>query len=488
MSVSAVGSVPSRVDVVPTVIQGGMGVGVSSWWLASAVAQSGGLGVISGVAPDLLLARTLQNGDGGGHFRRALASYPDRVFAAQTLAKFFVDGGKAADAPYRPIPRLDLHQKIDAVRLNVLGAYAQVWLAGEGHDGAVGMNLLEKVQLWTPAAVLGAMLAGVDAVLVGAGVPRRIPRLLDDLAEGRTVSLPIDVDGAFDHEEYEITLDPRRVLRQTQVSLHRPAFLAIVSSHVLAAYLQRDESTAADGFVVEGSTAGGHNAPPRRPEIDASGQTVYSERDKIDLVKMAALGQPFWLAGGYGTPSQVGEALAAGARGVQVGTPFALSHESGLRTDLRESMLEAVRDGSANVRTDPLASPTGFPFKVLDMVDTMTHPVTHAGRARICDLGYLRTPFRRADGRVGYRCPAEPQGEYVRKGGDEAATVGRLCLCNGLTASAGFPQVRPDGSTEPPLLTLGADLGAARELLARYPGGWSAAQVVAWLHEGLPQS
>ena len=477
-----------RIDVVPPVIQGGMGVGVSSWRLASAVARSGGLGVISGVAPDLLLARTLQDGDKGGHMRRALASYPDPVFAGQTLARFFVEGGQPTGAAYRPIPRLDLNQKIDAVRLNVLGAYAQVWLAREGHQGAVGMNLLEKVQLWTPAALLGAMLAGVDAVLVGAGVPRRIPRLLDDLAAGQAVTLPIDVDGAFDHEEYEISLDPRAVLRLREVSLQRPAFLAIISSHVLAAYLQRAESTAADGFVVEGFTAGGHNAPPRRPEIDASGQTVYTDRDKVDLVKMAALGQPFWLAGGYGTPAQLRMALAAGARGVQVGTPFALSHESGLRTDLRESMLAAVRDGSANVRTDPLASPTGFPFKVLDLVGTVTHPTTYAKRARVCDLGYLRSPFRRDDGRVGYRCPAEPEGEFVRKGGEASATVGRLCLCNGLTASAGFPQTRGDGSQEPPLLTLGADLGAAHELLARYPEGWSAAEVVGWLHEGLATS
>jgi len=475
-----------RIDVVPPVIQGGMGVGVSGWRLASAVARAGGLGVVSGVAPDLLLARMLQDGDPEGHVRRAIATYPDQVFVDQTLRRFFRAAGRPESGEYRPIPKLDLNQRIDAVRLTALGAYMQVWLAREGHDGTVGINLLEKVQLWTPATVLGAMVAGVDAVLVGAGVPRRIPRLLDELAAGQSVTLPIDVDGATADDKYEITLDPRVVLRQAEVSLKRPAFLAIISSHVLAGYLQRDEITAADGFVVEGWTAGGHNAPPRRPEIDASGQAVYTDRDNVDLVKMAALGHPFWLAGGYGTPDKIGEAMAAGARGVQVGTPFALCCDSGLRPELRASMLAAVRDGSAKVRTDALASPTGFPFKVLDMAGTMTDPVAHDARGRICDLGYLRAPFRRDDATVGYRCPAEPADAYLKKGGDAADLTGRLCLCNGLTAAVGFAQERPDGSVEPPLLTLGADLAAAHELLLRYPDGWDAAQVVHWLQEGLP--
>ena len=475
-----------RIDVVPPVIQGGMGVGVSSWQLASAVAGAGGLGVISGVGPDLLVSRMLQDGDAGGHVRRALATYPDQVFVAQTLERYFLADGRPAGAPFRPIPRLDLHQKLDAVRLSALGAYIQVWLAKEGHDGVVGINLLEKVQLWTPAALLGAMAAGVDAVLVGAGVPAQIPRVLDGLAAGQRISLPIDVAGAESGDDFEVSLDPGEVLRLADVTFKRPAFLAIISSHILAAYLQRDEVTAADGFVVEGHTAGGHNAPPRRPGVDASGETLFTERDQVDLVKMAALGHAFWLAGGYGTPDRVSAAIAAGARGVQVGTPFALCHESGLRDDLRRQALEAVRAGNAHVRTDALASPTGFPFKVLPLPGTVADQEHSAHRERVCDLGYLRTPFRKDDGSVSYRCAAEPVDAYVRKGGDSADTDGRACLCNGLTASAGFPQLRRDGATELPLVTLGADLGAVDALLELHPEGWSAVDVVEWLQQGLP--
>ena len=63
----------SDASALPPIIQGGMGVGVSGWRLARAVAQCGQLGVVSGTALDLLLTRQLQLGDLGGHLRRALA-------------------------------------------------------------------------------------------------------------------------------------------------------------------------------------------------------------------------------------------------------------------------------------------------------------------------------------------------------------------------------------------------------------------------------
>ena len=68
----------------------------------------------------------------------------------------------------------------------MVGNFAEVWLAKEGHDGVVGINCLEKIQLATPTALLGAMLGGVDYVLMGAGIPREVPQLLREalLANG----------------------------------------------------------------------------------------------------------------------------------------------------------------------------------------------------------------------------------------------------------------------------------------------------------------
>ena len=472
---------PLRAQALPQVIQGGMGVGVSSWRLARTVARSGGLGVVSGVAADLMLARWLQDGDPDGVIRAVLAEYPDQDFVAATLKRYLGKAGRAGRARYRPIPRLDHHQRKDAVRLAVLGAFVQVRLAKRGHDFPIGINLLEKIQLWTPATVYGAMLAEVDVVLVGAGVPTNIPRLLDGLAAGDPVDLPIDVVEADGATSLTISLDPVGLVDGAPAKLRRPVFLAIISSHILAGYLAREASTTPDGFVVEGPTAGGHNAPPRRNELDAGGEPIYGPRDAVDLDKLKRVGLPFWLAGGRGTPEGLREARDLGANGVQVGTVFALSAESGLTPPLRSALLSSVAAGSIEVRTDPKASPTGFPFKVVQLEGTVADESVHGARERNCDLGYLRVLYRRKDGSVGYRCAAEPVDAYVNKGGDAADTEGRLCLCNGLTASAGIGQVRPNGAVEPPLLTLGHDIDAVERLQLEYDEEWSAADVMQWL-------
>ena len=216
--------------------------------------------------------------------------------------------------------------------------------------------------------------------------------------------------------------------------------------------------------------------------LDDDGQPRYGPRDDADLARVAAIGLPFWLAGSYGTPARLQEALAAGAAGVQAGTLFALSRESGLRHGLRSQLLDKVRDGTLRVRTDPAASPTGFPFKVAQLPGTLADPERYRARPRLCDLGHLRVPYLRSDGAVGYRCPGEPVNMYVRKGGDAADTAGRSCLCNALMANVGLGQTRrATGYVEDPLVTLGSDLDGVCAMLQRHPEGWSAAQAVAWL-------
>lgn len=464
----------------PSIIQGGMGVGVSSWQLARSVALTGHLGVVSGVALDATLARRLQDGDPDGHSRRALDAFPDQAMAGRVLDRYFLAGGREPGRPYRPTPKPALRPSRHAQELTVLGNFAEVWLAKQGHDGIVGVNFLEKIQLATPAAALGAMLAGVDFVLMGAGVPREIPQLLTDLARGDVGGIGVDVHGAPERSRIEV--DPRALLGRHLPPLHRPRFLAIVSATVLAAYLARDDATRPDGFVIEGPVAGGHNAPPRGTlVVDDGGEPVYGDRDAVDLDKVATLGLPFWLAGGHGTPEGLQAARAAGAAGIQVGTLFALAIESGLRPELREQVSAELGAGTLRVRTDVRSSPTGFPFKVSRIDGTLSEPEVYEARERLCDLGYLRTPYLTAAGRVGYRCPGEPVAAYQRKGGDLADTVGRKCLCNALTADIGLGQTRPDGYQEPGLVTLGSDLSGPRRLLERHPEGWTAAQAVAWL-------
>lgn len=467
----------------PKIIQGGMGVAVSSWQLARAVAMAGELGVVSGTALDSVIARRLQDGDPDGSVRRALDHFPDPGMAHRVRERYFRPGGRPAGTSYVPVPKLMLHQSRRAQELAVVGNFVEVWLAKEGHDGLVGVNYLEKVQMATPAAALGAVLAGVDYVLMGAGVPREIPRLLTDLSAGRSGGVDVQVDGA--EEPYRVEVDPADLLGEHLPTMLRPRFLAILSSAVLAAYLARDDSTRPDGFVLEGVRAGGHSAPPRgKLTLDENDEPVYGARDEIDVAKVAALGLPFWLAGAHGTPARVAEALKAGAAGVQVGTIFALSRDSGMSEALLAQVHAELSQDTLVVRSDAAASPTGFPFKVAQLAGSLSDAGVYEERERQCDLSYLRTPFLAANGKIGYRCASEPPHMYVRKGGAIEDTVGKKCLCNALTADVGLAQTRRDGYVEPPLVTLGADLDGARILSRQHPDGWTAQEALAWLLAG----
>src|SRR5579863_9193921 len=177
--------------------------------------------------------------------------------------------------------------------------------------------------------------------------------------------------------------------------LTRPRFLAIISSNVLAAALLKKANGSVEGFVIEGHTAGGHNAPPRgKLQLDETGEVIYGERDRVEIDKIRQLGRPFWLAGGYGSPEKLREALSVGATGVQVGTAFAYCEESGLRMDYKQAILERVVRSKVRVATDLTASPTNFPFKVVHLEGTLSEVELYSARPRVCDLGYLRECYR----------------------------------------------------------------------------------------------
>lgn len=462
----------------PRLIQGGMGAGVSGWRLAREVSRLGQLGVVAGTALDAIMVRRLQQGDPGGHLRRAIATFPLMDIGDRVLRRYFRPDGKAPDAPYRSLAMHSLRPSRRLIETTVLANYVEVFLAKAGHDGVVGINYLEKIQLPNLPSLYGAMLAGADYVLMGAGIPREIPAALDRFAGGEPATIQINLAGARRDETCTYTFDPGEIC-PTARPLRRPHFLPIVASTVLARALIKRATGRIAGFVIEGPGAGGHNAPPRGTmRLDASGQPVYGDRDTVDLQFFRDLGLPFWLAGAYGTPEGIAAALDAGATGVQVGTPFAFCTESGLAPELREGVLRGVYSGALEVFTDPVASPTGFPFKLVPLPGSLAEPEVYARRPRVCDLGYLRTAYRTPEGSVGFRCPGEPVADYVRKGGDVADTVGRQCLCNGLVSNIGLPQVRRGGYREPPILTSGEHVEVLRPFIGAAGVDYSAADVV----------
>ncbi len=456
-----------------------MGAGVSGWPLARAVAETGELGVVAGTALPTIMARRLQTGDIGGHLRRALSAFPLQEIAERILGRYWSPDGKDGDAPFllHSLPSTTPSRSL--LELTVVANFAEIFLAKEGHKGHVGLNLLEKIQVPTLASIYGAMLAGVDYILMGAGIPRSIPGILDKFAKGEPAEMKIDVQGALPGENFVTKFDPANFLGQSAPVLKRPRFIAIVSSAALATTLARKSNGTVDGFVVEGPTAGGHNAPPRGPmQLTADGQPVYGPRDVPEIEKIRALGLPFWLAGSFGRPGKLEEARQLGAAGIQVATPFAFCEESGISPEIKAVALDDSRNGRTRVHTDPLASPTGFPFKILQIKGTLGAADTDRQRTKTCDLGYLRRAYRRDDGTIGYRCPAEPEADFVRKGGDIAETIGRKCVCNGLLATIDLPQIQKDGTAEPALVTAGDDASHIHEFLQPGMSTYSARDVV----------
>jgi NAD(P)H-dependent flavin oxidoreductase YrpB (nitropropane dioxygenase family) len=466
----------------PEIIQGGMGIGVSGWKLARAVSLSGHLGVVSGTGVWVVIARMLQQGDPGGHIREALGRFPIPALGQKVVKQYFRPEGGTEPRRFTGVPMVNHPLSQSLNELLVASGFSIVHLAKVGHRGLVGINLLEKIQVAHLPILYGAILAGVDYVLMGAGIPTQIAEVLSRLANHEVASYRLHVTGAG-NETYEATFDPRGLPWDSEPpSLERPRFLPIVSTDALARIILRRATGSIDGFVVEGPTAGGHNAPPRGgyvPEVNV--EPVYGDADAPNLAQFRdAFGCPFWLAGSYGTPTGLQQAKSLGAAGIQVGSLFALCEESGLLPDLKRRVFELHRAGRLHVATNARSSPSGYPFKEAQVPGSLTDPEVYESRPRVCDIGALRELYRREDGTLGYRCPAEPVEQYVKKGGKEEDAEGRRCLCNTLCATIGLGQTQPHGYAEPVLLTLGDDVSFLNHL----PEGYTAADAIAYLTGG----
>ncbi len=478
-------TLPSPVPGEPELIQGGMGVGVSHWRLARAVAVAGHrlgarvLGVVSGTGLPVMLVNRLQSGD--QDVVRALKAFHPGI-AREILDEYLVEGLSRAKRRCKLPPKPEVMvtgttaTKAKMTKLAVAAAFVEVWLAKEGHSGPIGINVLEKIQLMHLPVLLGAMMAGVDYVLVGAGIPHQVPAVLANFARNEPATYRMDVAGSS--EKHVLTLDPREFVRAGEV-LRRSKFLLIASHHALAMRLA--STVEVDGFVIEGPSAGGHNAPARGKMLAEDGQPIYGERDKPDLAKLTELGKPFWLAGSYGTPERFEEAKALGAAGVQVGSAFALCNESGLREEVKQELRERIGGEALEIKTSATASPSGFPFQVVQLGGTLSELPVYESRQRICNMGYLVEAYQKDakdGGGISFRCPAEPVAAFVRKGGTEGETVGKVCLCNGLGAAAGHGAMTRTG-IEPTIVTLGKDIGFYGRLAELNPdGSYSAEDVV----------
>lgn len=463
------------------IIQGGMGIAVSSWRLARAVAQHGGYGVVSGTGIDTVMVRELQDGDPFGRIR-ALRAYPDPEIATFIIDQYYVPGGIGTEKPYKLLPMHKFKPTVRSQRILSAAAFTEVFLAREGHGGRIGMNLLCELKRYSLACMYGAMLAGVDGIFMGAGIPKEEAEQIPNLASGKPGRLRLEVDTSRapnPDEVYYYELNPSDLL-EAPPQMPWPEFYPIISSDMLARILAKKlPEGLITGWVVEGAIAGGHNAPPRNKKYDENQNPVYDERDIPNLNVLADLGYPFYLAGGYASPERFQEALELGAAGIQVGSLFSLTEESGYPAAYKRELITAIHRNEVTVRTDGRISPTGYPFKVVELEGTLGIPENYAKRQRHCDLGYLQQAYVDEKGRMGVRCPAEPVDVYVEKGGKLEDTERRGCLCNGLMSNIGLAQ-RQKWGTEERLFTGGDEIVYLPLASAEHPS-YSAHDVIQYL-------
>jgi nitronate monooxygenase len=141
-----------------------------------------------------------------------------------------------------------------------------------------------------------------------------------------------------------------------------------------------------------------------------------------------------------------------------------------MKPSYRTAILNEIKKGAGDtelVKTT-LFSPTGFPFKVVQLEGTLADDMVYAARSRVCDIGLLQQRGLSkpdADGKrqLFQRCAAAPIEGFVKKRGLPHNTESRRCLCNGLLSTVGLAQ-GTNLKEEPAIVTLGNHLDSIRRL------------------------
>ena len=241
------------------VVQGGMGIGVSAGGLAGAVAALGGVGTLSAV--DL---------------RR---KHPDLMAQTEHLCK-----------------EPDAKARINAANLEALDREIQRARTRAQGRGLLAVNVMKAVSEYE-AYVRQALSSGIDAVVVGAGLPLDLPDIAKDYPQAALIPILSDARGV------------QLVVRKWEKKGRLPD--AIVIEHPRLAGGHLGAAKVADlqdrrfefGAVI--------------PQVLAFFKTAGIERE-IPLI----------VAGGISRLEDIVRLQALGASAVQLGTAFAVTQES----------------------------------------------------------------------------------------------------------------------------------------------------------------
>ena len=333
------------------IIQGGMGVGVSLFPLAQAVAREGGMGIVSSACLDLLVIKR---------------------------------SGK----------------KVNAYE----AAYEEVSLA-KASGGFAGINIMCALARDYEDSVRGALDAGADAIISGAGLPLGLP-----------------------------AIQPAK----------DTALIPIVSSgRALELICKKWERLGArpDATVLEGPLAGGHLGF-RMDQADLDANKLENLLPEVKEVAKRYGDFPVIVAGGIYTHEDILRFLAMGADGVQMGTRFLATEESSASQAYKDAVIQSKAEDIV-LAHDP-GSPCGLPFRVIKQSPMYVSALSHKRKPK-CDKGYVL--LKDKEGKY-TRCPAKESNEH------------HFCICNGLLSSAGY---NPD--KEEALYTVGTNAARVDEIV-----------------------
>lgn len=333
------------------IVQGGMGVGVSLHPLASAVAREGGIGIVSSACLDRLVS-----------------------------------------------------QRTGKKRNSYESAFEEVALA-KAAGGYAGINIMCALGRDYEASVRGALDAGADVIISGAGLPMGLPAIQ---APKDTALVPI-----------------------------------VSSSRALDLICKKWEKLGyrPDAVVLEGPLAGGHLGF-KMEQIDLNENRLESLFPAVKELAQKKGDIPVIVAGGIYTNEDILRFLKMGADGVQMGTRFLATEESSASTAYKAAVISS-REEDIIVAHDP-GSPCGLPFRVIKQ-SPMYQSALQRKRQPRCDKGYVLLKDEKG---VYSRCPAKESNEH------------HFCICNGLLSSAGY---NPD--KEEPLYTVGTNAARVDRIL-----------------------
>ena len=258
------------------IVQGGMGIGISAHRLAGSVAALGAVGTISSV--DL---------------RR---HHPDLMERTRDLA-----AGAAATAAAK--------QSINEANLEALGREIGAARALANGRGLLAINVMRAVSEYGPL-VKRALECGVDAVVVGAGLPLDLPDLAQDHPGALLVPILSDARGV------------QLLVRKWERKKRLP-----------------------DAIVIEHPRlAGGHLGAAKiadlnDPRFDFENVIPQS----LAFLRAAGIEKeiPLIAAGGIRSFEDIARVQALGAAAAQLGTPFAVTHECDAHADFKRVLAQS---------------------------------------------------------------------------------------------------------------------------------------------------